>query len=135
MLSEGVVPCEVSFSALVASLVKGGELVKAEGWLQRMKDLGVFPDVAIDRSLINACAKAGNRGKAEAWLRRIYDEGLVPDKSHNGVAKACDKSGAVEKAEQHFGLLEKYSLVADVVAYGSVKHASTKVGDAHRVEY
>ena len=123
------------YSFVSISFWAGAKFLGGGGWLQRMKDLGVFPDVAIEISLFNTCAKAGKPGKAEAWLVRIYDEGLISDKSYNGVANACAQAGAVEKAEQHFGLLEKYSLVADVVAYGSVKHTSTKVGGAHHVEY
>lgn len=66
MLSEGVVSFEVSFSALADCLVKGGELAKAEGWLQMMKDLGVLPGLATQTRLEYACAKAGQAGKAEA---------------------------------------------------------------------
>lgn len=32
-MPEGVVPCEVSFSALADPLAKSGELVKPEDWL------------------------------------------------------------------------------------------------------
>merc|ERR1712195_124327 len=100
MLSEGVCPNVVSYSALIGACVKAGDIGRAERWFEQMQKAGIRANNVSYSVLLNVCAKAGDSERAEKWLETMCEEGVVPNAvCFNNVIDACAKAGLPERAE------------------------------------
>merc|ERR1711959_636043 len=83
MISAGVQPNVVSFSAVLKAWAKVGDVGSAEQVLETMRAREVLPNVISWTSLIEACAKSKPKrpGDAKRFFRDMVSAEVLPDKT------------------------------------------------------
>merc|ERR1719476_990730 len=138
MIQRGVEPNVKTFSAVIDTCAKAGNLARAEHWHHRMLEKGIAPNAHSYTALISACAKQADAGGAEAaeqWLDRSEQAGVVNDVVvYSSVIDACGKAGDAERAMRIFRRMQARGLKPHVVAYAALARPFAYRGDWIKVE-
>merc|ERR1712032_1206182 len=109
-----------TFSAMIGTCAKAGDMARAEQWHERMVQHGITPNAHTCSAMVNACSKANSRCSAEAaerWLNYSEEAGVQNDVVYRGVIDACAKSGDAERAMRTFRRMQARGLKPGVMAY------------------
>lgn len=130
---RGLVATVTTFTAVIDACAKGGDIPRAEKWLDKMIAAEVQPNIVTFSAMIAACAM--NPTRAEHWHNRMIECGVTPNAhSFSAIINACAKAGDVDKAEEWLARIEESGIATDVVVYSSVIDACGKAGDAERAK-
>merc|ERR1740130_1531065 len=124
MLEANVASDVASYSAVINACAKSNNIVRAEWWLNKMKDVGVAANVVTYNSVINACARCGDQKRAEVWFCQMDSERIYPAVlTFNSLINACVKAGDIPRAEHWLTEISKRGLVPDGISYSTVINA------------
>jgi pentatricopeptide repeat protein len=116
MLSDGLVPCIGTESALITVYVANGELDKAEEIYKRMTSKGQPPHMHAYNSLINSEAKAMKLGNVIALVRDMMSFGMEPDDfTFTAILNACQHSKQSELALEIYRVMRMRNIRIDDV--------------------
>jgi len=77
MRTKGIVPTTKTYTAVIHSCAKAGDVQAAEAWAIKMDSEGLLGDCLLYGSLIQALARDGHLGQAEFWLHRAESRGIT----------------------------------------------------------
>merc|ERR1719446_929675 len=135
MIACKIEPTVVSYSAMIDTCAKAGDLESAELWHSRMIEQGVEPNAHSFSAVINACAKAGDVAAACHWLGQMEHAGVPADVVvYSAVLDACAKASECERAKQVFQQMRSRGISPNVVSYASLAKPYAHNGDWPEVE-
>ncbi len=116
MMSDGLIPCIGTESALITVYVANGELDKAEEIYKRMTSKGQPPHMHAYNSLINSEAKAMKLGNVIALVRDMMSFGMEPDDfTFTAILNACQHSKQSELALDIYRVMRMRNIRIDDV--------------------
>lgn len=128
-----VAPDAHSYMYYVCALVNSKQAATAVRTLGRMKEKGVFPDVATYNAVMNVCAKANKVQWSYNIMEKMQVAGLVPDKaSFTILMNAAIAENDIDKAFETFHLMRSHITEPDVVAFSCLIHGFAKIGRVER---
>uniref|UniRef100_K3W678 PROP1-like PPR domain-containing protein n=1 Tax=Globisporangium ultimum (strain ATCC 200006 / CBS 805.95 / DAOM BR144) TaxID=431595 RepID=K3W678_GLOUD len=122
-----------SYMYYICALVNTKQAATAVRTLGRMKEKGVFPDIATYNAVMNVCAKANKVQWSYNIMEKMQVAGLVPDKaSFTILMNAAIAENDVDKAFETFHLMRSHITEPDVVAFSCLIHGFAKIGRVER---
>ncbi|KAM0793134.1 hypothetical protein ACM66B_000610 [Microbotryomycetes sp. NB124-2] len=129
----GIAPDVLCFNALVTVHCRLQDIAAAEGAIQRMRDVGVEPDLRSWTTLMNACVEIGDWAKAAriyAFLDTADDARLRPDTATFNVAlkAAIYSSASVQSVLRLFRQMTERGLRPNSSTYALVMQSVCNAG-------
>lgn len=128
-----IAPNAHSYMYYICALVNTKQAATAVRTLGRMKEKGIFPDVATYNAVMNVCAKANKVQWSYNIMEKMQVAGLVPDKaSFTILMNAAIAENDIDKAFETFHLMRSHITEPDVVAFSCLIHGFAKIGRVER---
>nr|CAB3471164.1 unnamed protein product [Digitaria exilis] len=125
----GCVPNVVSYSILLKSFFKEGQVAKACDLFNKMIQQGIPPDLVTYSSIIDALCKVRAMDKAEAVLSQMADKGVHPNSwTYNSLIYGYSSSGQWKDVVRVFKDMTYRGLVPDIVTWSSLMASLCKHG-------
>jgi len=129
MIECGIKPNAHSFSAVINSCAKAGDVAMAEYWLGQSEEACVANDVVVYSSVIDACGKVGDAEKAMEIFRRMQANGIRPHiVAYAALARPFSYRGDWTKVEQIAQEMSasgieanEYFIYAQLLSYATAK--------------
>lgn len=127
---------QISFDLAGQSLgLALNKYIEAGNWLEavtqynRMKKVGVKPDVNIYNKILLACSKAGQNDVASEIFNDMQKDKIPANAAtYNKLISANGKKGDWKKAFEYFYEMEKHGITADIISFNSLITALGKGG-------
>jgi len=136
-VSDGSLPSDVAYGALIKACAHRGEVARVEGLLEQMVKEGYEPTLSALNAVIHACTQTGNLVKAERYLEVMETgaRGPGPDViTYNSVINACAAQGEASRAEALLLRMMARGLAPNEVTYGTICKAFARQGEVAAVE-
>jgi len=125
-----VPPEEVSYSVVIESYSRKGDVRGAAGWLEEMASSPFKPNVFSFNAVIAGFARKAQAVEAAEWFDRMVAEGLEPNViSYTAVIDGCAKAGDADGAARWFDDMLERGVAPNTLTYNAVINSCARLGD------
>ncbi|CAI5468467.1 unnamed protein product [Closterium sp. Yama58-4] len=132
---QGMMPDEVAYNVVLASLARLGQIEKIEAYLARMRADGGQPSGVTYNILIGAYALAGQFEKTDVCIEAMREAGEKFNvKTYWALMGRYAKRGAVERFSKVWEEVKQVGLPLDRSMYHSLIEVHSRAGDLEKAE-
>lgn len=131
----GLMHNEVSFNTMIKVCALKGDLLRAEGLIQKMKEAGVAPSVTSYNSVLRCCVRVDQVERAEAVVREMEGAGIKANHvTYNTLINMCASRHDRVRAEYWASVMQAAGVTPTEITYATLCKVYARFGLISQVE-